>query len=283
MERKYTEEEFLKRMQGIQLEMLLELKRVCEKHNIPFYLAFGTCLGAIRHKGFIPWDDDIDVIMYKEDLDKLYQYESDFAPKFSLQSHQKDDQFGLLIHRIRNSETTLIEKDHVDRDINHGVYIDIYPLLDYKTGRLTHLWQTAISLICRLFVYNKPPMNKGSLSAKMSRTVLAITPNLIKKRVASSIYRKLSNTCKSTHLTVISGYPEGNYYRKELFGAPAYCQFEGFEMPIPTKVDEFLTDRYGDYMKLPPKELQVIHHDYVFADFDKSYIEYRGIKYCVSK
>lgn len=280
MDKKYTEDELLKGMQSLQLEMLIDLKRVCDKHNIKFYLAFGTCLGAIRHKGFIPWDDDIDVIMHINDIEELCRYENELNPKFSIQYHKRDREFGLLIYRIRNSETTLIENDHIDRDINHGVYIDIYPLLDYKTGRLQHFSQVIKSLLCRLFIYRKPPVNKSRIFKILSTLVLTITPNRIMERIANHIYKDLSDTNKSSHLTVISGYPEGNYYRKECFQEPAYADFEGYQMPIPTLTDEFLRDRYGDYMKLPPKDMQKIHHNYVYADFDNSYKTYKGKYYC---
>ena len=279
-EEKYTEEELLKGMQTLQLEMLTDLKRVCDKHNIKFYLAFGTCLGAVRHKGFIPWDDDIDVIMYDEDIKKLCKYENELNPKFSIQCHKKDKEFGLLIYRIRNEETTLIEQDHIDRDINHGVYIDIYPLLDYKTGKWAHIFQTISSLICRLFVYRKPPVNKSKAFKVLANIMLAITPDVLKEKIALNIYERLVKTTKSTHLTVIPGYAEPNYYRKECFGEPAYAEFEGLTMPVPTLADEFLSDRYGEYMKLPPKEMQKIHHNYVFADFKNSYKKYKGKYYC---
>lgn len=280
IEEKYTKDELLKGMQSLQLEMLIDLKRICEKHNIKFYLAFGTCLGAIRHKGFIPWDDDIDVIMYDEDIKELCKYEHELNPKFSIQCHRKDKEFGLLIYRIRNEETTLIEEDHIDRDINHGIYIDIYPLLDYKTSKLAHIFQTINSMLCRLFVYRKPPMNKNAFFKVFANIMLAITPNTLKEKIATHIYKGLNNTSKSTHLTVISGYPEQNFYRKECFGEPAYAEFEGLKMPVPTLTDEFLRDRYGDYMKLPPKEMQNIHHNYVYADFDNSYKKYKGKYYC---
>ena len=277
---KYTEGELLKGMQALQLELLIDLKRVCDKHNIKFYLAFGTCLGAIRHKGFIPWDDDIDVIMYHEDILELLKYEHELSPHLQIQSHNIDGNFGLLIYRIRNSETTLIENDHIDRDINHGVYIDIYPLLDYQVGKFAHLNQTIQSMLCRLFVYRKPPTNKNLLFKIFARILLAITPKQIQERLARSIYKKLVNTDESTHLTVISGYPESNYYRKECFKQPVYTEFEGLQMPVPTLTDEFLSSRYGDYMKIPPKEQQKIHHNYIYADFENSYKQYKGIYYC---
>ena len=276
----YTENELLKRLQSLQLEMLIELKRVCDRHSIKFYLAFGTCLGAIRHKGFIPWDDDIDVIMYDEDIKELCKYEHELNPKFCIQCHKKDKEFGLLIYRIRNEETTLIEQDHLDRDINHGVYIDIYPLLDYKTGKFSHFIQTVNSMLCRLFVFRKPPVNKGYVFRMLANIMLAITPDFLKEKIAVNIYKRLNNTSKSTHLTVISGYPEKNYYRKECFGEPVSAEFEGLTMPVPTLTEEFLRDRYGEYMKLPPKEMQMIHHNYVFADFDNSYKIYKGKYYC---
>ena len=133
----------IKAMQACQLRILVDFQKVCEKNNIRFYLAFGTCLGAIRHQGFIPWDDDIDVFMRVEDIKKLIKLQDQFPSNLYLQTHEKEPEFGLPIVRVRDSNTTLIEADHANRDINHGVYIDIYPLF-YCDGRYIQKMKTVV-------------------------------------------------------------------------------------------------------------------------------------------
>ena len=114
----------LRRLQLMQLKILKEFVRVCQKHGFRFYIMNGTCLGAIRHGGFIPWDDDIDVGMYAEDYDRFIRCGADFGEEFFLQTIETDPGFKTMIARIRLNGTTILEKDFIDADIHHGVFID---------------------------------------------------------------------------------------------------------------------------------------------------------------
>lgn len=127
---KVNEIDLVRKLQQAQKTILLELDRVCRKLDLPYCLAFGSSLGAVRHHGFIPWDDDIDVYMRIQDLEKLQENADLFNAGYFLQHHESDSEYGLMITRLRNSNTTLIEKTEIDRDINHGIFIDIYPLFN---------------------------------------------------------------------------------------------------------------------------------------------------------
>ena len=273
----------LRQMQACQLEILKELKKVCDANHLPFYLSFGTCLGAVRHHGFIPWDDDIDVFMRVEDIDKLIKLQNQFPPNLFIQTHERESEYGLLIVRIRNSSTTLIEADHYDRDINHGVYIDIYPLFYCEENVLRMKWMVIKSIICRLFVYNKPPMNKGKFSTMTASFILKIFPAFLKKRIAKVLYNQLITIPESKYLTIFPDVSFGKRFLSGWFKEPKYCDFEGESMPLPTNPHCYLSYEYGDYMQLPPEDQRHIHHHYVFADFDNPYLKYKGVKYCINK
>ena len=279
----YTGQDVLQQMQTCQLNLLKELKKVCDANHLTFYLAFGTCLGAVRHHGFIPWDDDIDVFMRVEDIDKLVKLQNQFPPNLFIQTHEREPEYGLLMTRIRNSSTTLVEADHYDRDINHGVYIDIYPLFYCEENALRMKWMVLKSLLCRLFVYNRPPMNKGKLSTIVAGCLLRIIPAFIKKKTAKVLYDQLIATPKSNYLTIFPDISFGSRYLADWFKKPIYGDFEGEFMPLPTDPHHFLSYVYGDYMQLPPEDQRHIHHNYLFADFDNPYLKYKGIKYCVNK
>lgn len=276
--------EFIKQMQSVQLDILVDFKRVCDNHNIKFYLAYGTCIGAIRHKGFIPWDDDIDVMMTVDEIEKFKKVCHELKSDLFFQSHENEQEYGLLIYRIRNSNTTLIESDHIDRDINHGVYIDIYPLMNSAQGAVEKRLVRLSMLFYRLFIYNAPPVNKGKKVKFISTLILRVTPNFIKNRLcvllSKYLYSRKSCNKYSTLFTISRGSQD---YPSEWFKEPTYLSFEGIRMPVPTFVHEYLSSIYGDYMTLPPEEKREMHHDYVFADFKNSYINYRGIKYCINK
>ena len=111
------------------LVILKEFARVCGKHNLRYFLNGGTCLGAIRHKGFIPWDDDVDVMMPREDYEKFLtlQYEYEGTPYF-IQSWKSDPRYTYGFAKLRDSSTTFIEDFYRNHRINHGVWIDIFPL-----------------------------------------------------------------------------------------------------------------------------------------------------------
>ena len=120
----------------VQLNILKALDKVCKKHKIHYYLAFGTCLGALRHKGFIPWDDDIDVLMSFEDTRRLLTLQGEFDDNLFIQSKETDPDYRSISMRIRDSNTTCIESDEVGLKTNKGIYIDIYPFYECSDNKM---------------------------------------------------------------------------------------------------------------------------------------------------
>ena len=119
-----------------ELEILKNFISCCEKMNLTYYIAFGTLLGAIRHKGFIPWDDDVDVCMPREDYDRFIREGGKYLPEnYFIQTMESDPKYALNFAKLRDSNTTLFEKHVIDVDINHGVFIDIFPLDGYIKGQ----------------------------------------------------------------------------------------------------------------------------------------------------
>jgi len=270
------------RIQRCQMEILNEFKKACEEHNVTFYLAYGTALGAVRHHGFIPWDDDIDIYMRMEDYNKLDEIQKYLPSNLFVQTRDTEKEYGLLIARVRDSNTTLIEEDHVDRDINHGVYIDIYPLFYCPKDNLKMKLIVIISFICRLFAYNDPPMNKGKVTTFVSRLILAMFPKRAKFKLADRMYAYLTHQCQSKYVSSFPDVSLGKRFLGEWFRKPSMCEFEGVLMPMPTNQEDYLTYEFGDYMQLPPIEKRQIHHHYLFTDLENSYLNYKGVKYCIN-
>ena len=283
IEDKYTKDEFLKGMQSSQLKILKSFKKVCDEHGVTFYLAFGTALGAVRHHGFIPWDDDIDIYMRMEDIEKLKEIQNFLPSNLFVQTREKEKEYGLLIARVRDSNTTLVEEDHVDRDINHGVYIDIYPLFYCPESNIKMRLIVVLSFLCRLFAYNAPPMNKGGVATMVSKVLLNILPNKTKRVIADKLYAYITSRPVSKYVSTFPDVSLGKRFMDEWFKDPSTCEFEGENMPMPSKQEDYLTYEFGDYMQLPPEEKRQIHHHYIFADFDNSYLNYKGVKYCTNR
>lgn len=278
----------LRRLQLMQLDILKELVRVCDKHDFHFYIMNGTCLGAIRHKGFIPWDDDIDVGMYAEEFDKLIQCSDEFGEKYFLQTIETDSEFKTMIARIRLNGTTIIEKDYMDADIHHGVFIDIYPLFGYPANPVKAKIRSWESLLYRMLLSGDAPKNHGKAAKIIGTVTCGILPKKVQKSIADSIHKKLRSEPENTrYVAFLYGMDVHLFstirYERSWFGQPSYVQFEDIVLPAPTDYDSYLKIRYKNYMELPPKEKQNSYHSFEFVDLDHSYTEYKGKKYLIGK
>ena len=278
----------LRRLQLMQLDILKELIRVCKLHDFKFYIMNGTCLGAIRHKGFIPWDDDIDVGMYAEDFDKLIKCGNEFLKGFFLQTIETDPEFKTMIARIRLDGTTLIEKDFINADIHQGVFIDIYPLFGYPLNPTKQQVRSWESLIYRMFLLGEPPRNHGGGVAIIGKAIFKIISPKKQRQIVKKIHRKLRSEKKDTrYVAFLYGMDVHLFstikYERNWFAEPTMVQFEEIELPAPTDYDSYLKIRYNDYMKLPPKEKQNSYHSFEFVDLDNDYKIYRTKKYLKSK
>ena len=261
----------------VQLNILIKFDEVCKKNNLRYYLAFGTCLGALRHKGFIPWDDDIDVLMPYDDAKKLINLQEQFGKRYFVQSRETDPEFDSIIMRVRDCETTCIESNEVDKDINMGIYVDIYPYYECSNNKIERTIDIVRSHFLKLLVSNRPPVNHGKLISNFSRMILALYSEKNRLRSIEKLVNRLNSVRGDeildyfgqdiTLLTAIS-------YPKEWFGNPRKMEFEGYLFDGPTEPEKYMKKRYGDYMKLPPKEEQVFHHTYILIDPYKSYLEY---------
>ncbi len=273
-------ESSVKEIQNVQLNILKELAEVCEKNGLRYYLAFGTCLGAVRHKGFIPWDDDIDVLMPVEDVDKLLKMQNEFSENYFIQSRHTDKNYQSIAVRIRDNNTTCIEKEEEGLDINHGIYIDIYPYFsspNSKIGLLFNIWR---SYIYRTLVAGREPYNHGRILKIGSKILLTLYQGEKRERKIQKMEYKLRNVTNGKEILDYFGQDITLFsaitYDQKWFDIPKKIEFEGYYFNAPTEPEKYLAKRYGDFMKLPPLEEQKKHHSYVMVDVNKSYKELMG-------
>ena len=266
----------IRRLQLEQLAILDELKRVCEEENLKFYLSCGTCIGAVRHHGCIPWDDDIDVFMYVEEFDKLMKCASKFNDGFFLQTQDTDPGYPGMIARVRKNNTACVEKDELMCHCHHGIFVDIYALYGYPRGFIKQKRLVFDSLLYRLLLAGRAPYNHGLFSKIVGNIVLGVLTENRRKQLLPVLKNRLRKYKNTEKLSILFGMDVSMRkiitYNQEWFQQPAWCEFENRIMPIPTNADAYLRERYGDYMQLPPKDKQKSYHTYAIVDFEKSYV-----------
>lgn len=275
-------ENYKRKLQLKILEMVKDVDEVCKKNHIEYYLAYGSCLGAVRHGGFIPWDDDFDITLKFKDYKKFIEAcKKDLDPeKYFVQTLDTDPNYYLSFAKIRNIQTTLIEENNKYEKMVNGVYIDVFPLVGYPTNKLKQL----ILKINRAFVLSA---NRNVINNKFLYIIFKIILKVFGK---SNIINFCTKQCikydcdKCTELlSVFDG--DGikiNLTSNKILGTPLYKNFENMKLPIPQKYDEYLKNIYGDYMKIPSKEqIERNTHTPYILDLEHSYEEYkkqRGIE-----
>lgn len=281
----FTDEQ-LRELQLKELEMLKVFKEFCDSHGLLFYFCGGCCIGALRHKGFIPWDDDIDVFMPRNDYEKLYELwkkEGD-NERYPILRTTKDFFSGNIFTTIVDTTTTWIKPDFINLDIPLGVPMDIMPLDGCPSGKWARRMQIINGLIYSLYNAQVVPKLHGGVVSVASKILLALVPKNLRYYIWRSCEKRMTkyNIEDCEYITELCAGPHYmmNRYPKKAFDSAVYKEFEGLMMPIPVGYDEYLKIAFGDYMQMPPKEKQKPHHDIVFGDVHNSYTKYKGIYYC---
>lgn len=271
--------ETLRKLQLKELDTLVYFKEFCDKNNLLFYLCGGCCIGSLRTGGFIPWDDDIDILMPRDDYEKLYKlWDNDKHERFKLLRTDEKIFTGNIFTTIVDTETTCVKANQVHLDIPFGIMMDIFPIDGCPKGKFKRTMQKLNAMIYSLFLAQIVPENHGGIMALGSKFLLSIvkSPKAREKKWRNAERRmskyKISDCEYITELCegVHSMQPE---YPKEWFASAVYREFEGLQMPIPVGYDPYLKKAFGDYMTPPPEDKQKPHHDMILVDTERSYKE----------
>ncbi len=262
------------RLQKCQAEILREFAEICDKLNIKYYILGGTLLGAVRHKGYIPWDDDVDVFIPREQYEIfLREAQALMADKYFLQTHMTDREYPNNYAKMRDSSTTFVERTSRHLKINHGIYIDIFPLDYYPDGFKAKIFEIKKKLLT-MRINLAFDFEKRSLISRLGAVVAVFLYPSLNKAVEKR--EKLYSSVKSGSRVVNNS---GAWLEKEIVPAE-WCDegteltFEGMTLRGPAHYDEWLSYVYGDYMTLPPEEKRISHHAIEIFDTEKSYTEY---------
>lgn len=260
MEIKKLTQEQLAKVQALELEAVLEVDRICKKHNIPYTLAYGTLLGAIRHKGFIPWDDDTDICMLRKDYERFAAVcKTELGSRFFYQSHDTDPEYYYLYDKIRVNGTVFKETFLDGYDIHHGVFVDVFPI-DHYCGKFSAFKYRLYRIILNSKYINiEARSGRKKTFAKIIRTVFGWMPLDSLYEKAERLARK--NAEKAADEVIFGCEGEKIRFPRKYFEEICLGEFEGNELPIPVHSDEILKIMYGDYMQFPPEEERKTIHD----------------------
>lgn len=228
----------------------------CEQRGIDYCLMGGSALGAVRHKGFIPWDDDIDVFMRPMEYRK---FKDAFTDSGDLDTYYLQEWGGNTKHitftKLRLNKSRYTEVDLEKYDIHKGIYIDIFILHSCPDSTVGHWWQYFWSRYLVLkSLANRNYMRHGMIGNVLLKPLKWLPKRAFVDFAISQIYRKSDVETKFfCHYLGRAGYSKG-LYKCELFTHTKKVPFETIELRVPERVEEYLTERWGDYMKLPSKE-----------------------------
>ena len=266
----------LEEIQQASLAILDEIDRICAKQHLTYYLAYGTLIGAVRHHGFIPWDDDLDIMMPRADYEKLRRYfKKKYEGKLKLCTRADTDRYIYGIYRVVDPSYVFENTNEYELGYDGGAFIDIYPLDAFggegpeeekraakvfrkinamnqvygswmKPGAKTKIWRKPVKYLCWLYV----KLFKGG--KKYCRRIDRDFRDIIEEEFSPD----------DAYVGVVAWDDRVVRYRREWFEETARLPFAGREFSVPADWDDVLKTYYGDYMALPPEKDRHPQHDY---------------------
>ena len=256
----------LREIQEASLQLLIQIDHICKEIGSNYFLFFGTLIGAIRHHGFIPWDDDLDIAMFQNDYNKLTDYISkNMSDELTVDNPITNNDCFFNITRICDKKHKLIFKG---KKYTSGIFIDIYILEGMGNDEDLIYWKKRFSNYRHWQKGVYASVNKSFLYGNSNLHKIANIPFVLYAKIrGKSYYFKKFDSHKKFDLqnSTYIGNPawEDIIFRKEYFNDVVYVSFENYIVPVPSGYDQFLNAIYGDYMKLPEESQRVSQHGYI--------------------
>jgi lipopolysaccharide cholinephosphotransferase len=265
--------EELRKMQLIQVDILTEFDRVCRENNITYILDAGTMLGAARHKGFLPWDDDIDIRMLRSEYDRFSEIaDKELGNGVYFQTYKNDKYYPWLYSKLRMSGTRAVRVGQENIPMKDGVWVDIFPCDGVPSNAKEFRKRSRAALICRKILYARVARDSaGKLSQRLFWKCVCLIPKSVAYRVAENLSRKYNETnCTKVGSLGWHAAKDTNGFDIKWFQELTDVEFEGKMCMAPKDWDGFLRHSFGDdYMTPPPTSMQKASSPLSYYDLGK--------------
>lgn len=275
--RELTPEEFRK-MQLLELDMLVDFDRVCRAHNIKYAILGGTLLGAVRHKGYIPWDDDADIGMLREEYEKFKMVSHELSPEICyFQDHTTDLEYRWGYGKLRRTGTEYVRVGQEHLKCKTGIFVDVFPLDDVPKSTIGQMIQDLYCFCCRKILWSEVGKKTSKGLLKVWFSLLSKIPTKVPFSLLRLYTRKSNNNSNNLVRTLCYTAIGKLYFKhpvKQRYGFPkrwfldcAEYPFENTKLMGSRDYNEVLTFWFGDYMQLPPEEKREQHSACSYIDF----------------
>lgn len=254
------------------LDILMVIHQVCEEHGLRYYLADGSLIGAVRHKGFIPWDDDMDICMPRPDYEQFIQHAREWLPsRYEFVCFELDKDYPLHFGKVQDAESTLVERPHLY--YLGGVYVDVFPIDGAPKCKVAQwLWNARYKfLTSMLYLSFRDPYKHGHGPSSWM-------PLLVRRVMPMAGWQRAVKRCMMEYDFDRCQYVSFNHNdalgamidKDKVLGEPTPIAFEDKEVWGLRDNDSYLTQLFGDYMTPPPAD-KIHQHNFFYMDLDSPY------------
>lgn len=282
----------IRQLQMKLLEIFKYFQKICEENGLTYWCGGGTMLGAVRHKGFIPWDDDLDVFMPRKDYELLYQKWNEIADTshYVLVRTDREHNYHHTAMNLVDIQSTYINKHVANEDIYHGCYIDVIPFEGCPNSKIGRALQIYHSIMYDIYNVQRLPDNQGKLLRLPTKWALGLVKNPDRRyRIWTKHQKAMTKydfyTAKYVKETVSSFKGLFRHYDRKDFDT-VDADFEGIKIKIPAGYDYYMKQIYGDYMQLPKNlnfDMASRYGVVKYINLSEPYTKFKGIKYLTNQ